>query len=270
MIHDQRVMYNTLDVSAKVNDFRSSAQAMAYTTGSYLYIGAILPFNNLWFEMGVANTNAATVTVEIWYANAWVSAIDVIDQTVGLTATGRLMWNTDRLKGWDIEQSTEDVTGLTSFNIYNRYWVRLSWSANFSGTSSVKYIGQKFSTDDILYSFYPDLNNTTTLTSFESGKTTWDEQHYMAAEHIVRDLKKQNIIKSRGQIMDWSMFEAASCHKIAEIVYTAFGRPYFEQLAEAKKAYKDAMNLQFFDVDLNANGSLDPVERRDSTHFVRR
>lgn len=270
MIQDQRVIYNTLDYSAKVNDFRSTAQAMAYTTGSYLYIGAILPFNNLWFEMGVANTNAATPTLEIWWGNAWNSAVDLVDQTVGLTATGRITWNTDRLKGWDVEQTTEDVTGLTSFRIYHKYWIRLSWSANFSGTTTVKYIGQKFSDDDTLYSFYPDLNNTTTLTAFESGKTSWNEQHYMAAEHIVRDLKKRDVVKSRGQILDWSMFQDAACHKVAEIVYTALGRPYFDQLAEARKAYKECMNHSFFNVDLNANGSLDPAERGISTSFMRR
>lgn len=270
MLQDQRVIHHTTDISVKCNDFRSAAQALAYTSGQYVYIGSILPFNNLYVEMGTANSNAATLTLEIWYGKAWVAAVDVIDGTSGFTTSGRITWATNRLKGWDVEQTTEDVTGLTTFKIYNRYWTRLSWSASFSGSTSVKYIGQKFSTDDVLYSFYPDLQNTGVLTSFEAGKSSWNEQHYMAAEHIVRDLKKRDLIKSRGQLLDWQMFEDAACHRVAEIVYTAFGRPYFDQLKDAKENYKNAMNMKNYGVDLNSNGNLDPVERNETTSFVSR
>lgn len=271
MYQDQRVIYNTIDFSPKVNDFRAGTQNFAYTAGSYLYVGSILPFNNLWFEMGTLNVNATTLTVKIWWGNAWHDAVDVIDETVGLTVNGRIVWNTDRLKGWDIEQTSEDISGgLSSFKIYNHFWVRLDWSADFSGGSTLKYVGQKFATDAKLYSMYPDLNNTQLLTSFAASKTSWDEQHYMAAEQIVRDLKKADIIKSRSQILDYSLFQDAACHKVAEIAYVALGRPYFDQLQEARKQYKEAMNMKFFGVDLNQNGSLDQVERATSTGFMRR
>lgn len=271
MILDQRVISNATDISTLVNDYRIGTAAFVYTLGQYLYVGSILPFNNLWFEMGTANVTAATVAIDIWYSNAWSAAVDILDETSGLTATGRIQWNTNRLKGWDRQLDSSDVTGLPAASrIYDFYWLRLSWSATFSAGSSLKYIGQKFGNDDILYSFYPDLNNTNIRGSFETGKTTWDEQHYMAAEHIVRDLKKSDIIKARAQILDYGLLVDAACHKVAMIVYQAFGEPYADQLKRAGDAYKDALNIKNFNVDKTQDGRLDDIERVISTAYMGR
>lgn len=271
MIQDQRVFNGTTDISVAVNDFRSASAAFAYTTGNYMYIGSILPFNNLWFEMGTVNSNAATASISMWWGNEWVSAVDIIDGTSGLTATGRLQWNTNINKGWDREQYSTDVTGLSSApTVYNFYWLRLSWSANFSAGTTIKYIGQKFSDDTTFYTFYPDLNNTTILTSFDASKTNWNDQHYMAAEHIIRDLRKGGIIKSKGQILDYSLLVDASCHKVAELIYQSFGKPYADQMATARKAYKEACELKFYNVDHDADGRLSEIERGTSTTYTTR
>ncbi len=266
-MQDQRVIYNSIDISPKVNDFRAGTQAFAYLSGGYLYIGSIAPFNNLWFEFGTLNTNAVTPTVQMWSANAWADAVDVIDDTASATQTGRITWATDKSKSWDFEQTTEDVTGLSAMKIYWRYWLRISWSGSFSVGTTLKFIGQKFATDDILYSFYPDLSLSDIKTGFETGKTGWDEQHYMAAEHIIRDLKKRGIIKSKSQIMDWQLLQDAACHKVAEIVYQAFGSPYSGQLTMARAAYNEALDLKYFNTDMNADGRLDPGERQITTTF---
>lgn len=262
MIQDQRVFFQATDISLAVNDFRTTAASFVPTAGQYLYIGSVLPFNNMFFELGTLNANAATVSIDMWWGNAWVPAVDILDETAGLTASGRIQWNTDINKSWDLEQYSKDVTGLPSTsNIYNMYWLRMSWSASFSVGTTLKYVGQKFANDDILYSFYPDMNNSTMKTQVEAGKTTWDEQHYMAAEHIVRDLKKKSIIKARPQILDYHLLQDASCHKVAEIVYQAFGPPYFDLLKMARTAYNEAIDLKYFNTDKNADGRLDPVER---------
>jgi len=271
MIQNQRVIYNGTDISTKVNDYRSTTtQAFAYEVGQYLYIGSVLPMNNIWFHMSTLNTVNATVSVKIWWANAWTDAVDVIDETNGLKASGRIQWSPHRDKGWDWEQDSKDVTGLESFAIYWKYWLRISWSASMSNNTALRYIGQKYSDDSTLYAIYPDLSNTDLLAGFAAGKTTWDDQHYVAAQCIERDLRTRNIIKDRSQILDWSLLQEASCHKVAEIAYRAFGQPYAEQLARASKDYSNALNLSFYNVDQNANGKLDPVERHITTHFAAR
>jgi len=271
VIQNQRVIHSTTDISALVNDFRSGFHLFPYQTGEYLYIGSVLPMNNLWFDMKVPSVvNGAVPTVEIWWANAWHSAVDLIDETDGLKKTGRIQWNTDRFKSWDFEQTSEDVQGVQSFKIYWKYWLRVSWSANLSVTTEIKYVGQRYSSDTVLYSFYPDLRAPALMSAFETGKTNWNEQHYMAAEHIERDLKKRGIIKDRAQIMDWHMLQDASCHKVAEIVYTSFGEPYADQLARARKDYNEAVNLKHYNLDVSGNGSLEPIERKFSTDFMTR
>jgi hypothetical protein len=268
---DQRVIYQTTDISQQVNDFRTLTAPFVYTAGQYLYIGSVLPFNNLWIEMGTANVNASVASVDMWFGHQWVSAVDVIDETTGLTASGRLQWNTDLNKGWDLEQYSASVTGLPALSaVYNMYWLRLSWSVTFSAGTTLAYVGQKFSTDAILYSFYPDLDNSTIRTSFAAGKTTWNEQHFMAAEHIVRDLQKNGIIKSRSQIVDSSKLTDASCHKVAELIYSSLGDAYLEQLKWARQSYKEASQVKFFNVDVNGNGRLDSIERSFSTDFATR
>jgi hypothetical protein len=267
MYQDQRVIYQTTDISKNVNDFRSGTQPFAYNAGEYLYVGSIMPFNNLYFDLATANENAANVSIQMWFGNAWVNAVDVIDETSGLTSSGRISWNTDRLKAWDIEQDSGMVSGITSFEIYNKFWLRLSWSASFSAGTIIKYIGQKFANDDTLYSYYPDFNNLDTKAGFESGKTSWDEQHYMAVEYIVADLKNRGIIKSRSQLMDWSIFKNAACRRVACIIYTAFGAPYIDQLTKAESDYSKAMDINYFMIDTSANGSLDPTEVVTSVRF---
>lgn len=269
-MQDQRVLYNSIDISPKVNDFRAGVQNFAYLSGGYLYIGSVAPFNSLFLEFGTLNTTASTPSIDVWWGNSWASTVDVIDETNSMRATGMITWNTDRLKGWDVEQTSEDVTGISAFKIYWRYWARISWSADFSIGTTMKYIGQKFSSDEILSSFYPDLSLADIKTGFQAGKTTWDEQHFMAAEHIVRDLKKSGIIKSRSQLLDWKLFQDAACHKVAEIVYQAFGQPFADQLVRARGQYLEALNVKNFHTDQNANASLDPVERVLSSVFATR
>lgn len=270
MILDQRVIHQATDISPAVNDYRTGAYTFPYQAGQYLYIGSIYPFNNLWFEMGVLNIVSATVSVEMWFGHKWVAAVDVIDETNGLKQTGRIQWNTDLDEGWDIEQRSSDVTGIETFNIYNMYWLRLSWDATLTSTMTLKYIGQKFSSDSILYSYYPDLQQAALLAAFAAGKATWDEQHYMASERVISDLKRRNIIKSRSELLDYSLFSEASCHKVAEILYKAFGSPYDDQRTVVKKYYDDSLNIKFFNTDQDNNGRLDPIERQYTTSFMTR
>lgn len=270
MSQDIRVIYQAKDITPAVTDYRSGAEAFAYIAGQYLYVGSVMPFNNLWFEPGVFNTNTSLVSVSNWFGNLWYPAVDIRDDSDGMKKAGRISWSTDRLKGWDIEQTSEDVTGLEAFKVYWRYWARLSWSANFSSTTTLKYIGQKFSNDSILATYYPDLLDTEILTGFAAGKTNWDEQHYAASDALISDLRASGIVVSGSQVLDWTIFQVAACHKVAEIVYKAFGQPYFDQLKQAREDYISSKKVTFNSIDRNGNGNLDPVERTISTNFATR
>lgn len=264
----QRVIYETTDISVAVGDYRVGAYALNYAEPNKIYIAANCPFNNLWMELStVATGDAGLPIIEVWFNGSWYDVVDIIDQTEGMTKSGRISWSLHIDGGWNSEQESKTV-GLSSFQIYNRYWLRIGWPSPF--TAGVAYIGQKFSDDTVLSSIYPDLMQPQILSGFKAAKTNWNEQHFMASEAIIKDLRKRNFAVDRGQIMDWSVFEDAACHKVAEIVYQAFGTPYREHVAEAKRRYQEEMASRIYAIDVNQNGHVEVGEITRKSGFMTR
>ena len=276
-IQSQRIFWSdngTLnDLSISLSEWRDSTETISYVAAEdYIYIGTELPFNHKHFEISTANGTTATASVELWDGNAWVAAVDELDLTstsgASMAASGVLQFTPDREESWVQETDSFDVSGLTGTVIYSFYWARLSFSADI--TFALKYIGNKFADDNDLYGYYPDLNNTTLLSNFESGKTTWDDQHFAAADQIVRDLKKKSLIWSPNQLMDHQLFREAAVHKVAEIIYSSLGEAYLDLRNEARRYYQDAIEVKFFNLDQDRNGRLTARERKQRTGFMRR
>lgn len=264
----QRAFFNNTDISVVTSDFRQGVYAMTSTATDHVYLGSSTPLNNLWIEMStVSGVNAGAPTVEVWFGQAWVPVVDLIDQTSGMTASGRLSWSLDLFSGWSCEQLSVSV-GISGSAVYNRYWLRLSWPNAF--TATIAYLGQKFSSDTILQSMYPDLLQPAILAGYKTGKTNWEEQHFMAAEAIVRDLRRRNIIKDKGQILDWTLFEEASAHKVAEIAYRAFGTSYVDHVNMAVKRYEAEMAQKTLVIDENMNGHVESSEVTNTTGWMSR
>lgn len=281
MITNQRILWDDdgteTDLSIALNDFRTGSQVIDFVAADdKLYVASDMPFNHKWIEASVVNDAASVVTVENWFggSDGWVSAVDIIDRTsvggVSLAQSGVIQWKTNREKGWNRELDSEDVTGITVTGLYDMYWLRFGWSADWNALTALSFVGQKFSSDDVLYSRYPDLNNANLKTSYESGKTDWDEQHFMAAEIIIGDLKSRNIIFSASQILDFELFADAASHKVAEIIYKALGRSWEDQRQVARKYYDESMNKNFYNIDHNRNANLDDCERATSTGVLSR
>lgn len=280
MINTQRVIYSNNgvmgDLSLVLNDYRARSVVIEpVATEDYIYIASDLPFNHRYIDVKVPNDVSAVVKVQIWFGGEWVDAVDVIDQTdvsgAPLAQSGIISWKTPRLKGWDRELDSEDVTGVSVVGIYDYYWIRLSWSATLLDETELNYIGHKFSSDDVLASYYPDLMNNSVRGLFDSLATTWDEQHFMAAEAIIRDLKAAGSIKSGSQILDYEMFELAAVHKVAEIVYKGLGKAYDEERKSSRDQYVKAMGNKFMNLDYDADGNLSDVEKStQSVGFMKR
>ena len=279
MMQDQRVIWDddgtNVDISTLVNDYRSGSKTLPLVAvDDYLYIASDLPFNHRYIMVSSANDQASAISAAIWWSNEWVDAVDVIDTTSSggatLAQSGILQWRTNRLKGWDRELDSDDVTGVDNAAIYDMYWLRLTFSGDLNANTAIQYIGHKFSSDTVLTTYYPDLQNASLKTAYLSGKTDWNTQHFMAAECIIRDLKARHIVYSANQILDYGLFEEASCHKVAELIYNGLGRPYIDQKNEAAKYYSKAMQIAFNNIDLNRDGNLSERERRTSLRYMTR
>lgn len=279
MLSNQRIFFNDngteIDYSVALNNFRTTSATINYTLSEdHLYIASDLPFTSRYFFVSTANDVASVIKVEIWWNNEWVEAVDVIDGTAvsgkSFGQSGIVQWKTPLLKGWGMEQDSEDVDGITKVGVYNCYWCRFSWSASLKVTTALKYIGFKFSDDTQLTDYYPDLKNTNLMTAFETGKTNWDEQTFAAGEDIIRRLRSGNIVRSPNQILNYEIFLEPSIHKTASFIYSGIGRAYKEDAEKADKKYIDTMKMNYFDVDLDADGVLSATEKTDSARFFTR
>jgi hypothetical protein len=280
MLVNQRVIWkdNTTlkDMSLELNNLSSGNYTVALNSAQdNIYIGSDLPFNHRHFIVNSANAVSSVVSVEIWDGSAWVDAVDVLDQTsvdgATLAQSGIISWATERTSGWSKEETTEDISDLSTLKIYDMYWVKLTFTASFTSTTSLSYIGHKFATDDDLGIYgYPELNSASMKAAYETGKLTWEEQHVAAAEQVVRYLRKKAVIQSRNQIFDWEQFNEAATHKLAELIYFSFGDDYEERRKAAENKYYAAMNLGIFQVDRNITGRLEPEEKVRNYGLVRR
>lgn len=233
----------------------------------YIYIGNIAPFNHFYLKMATANTENLSIDVQYWSGSQWRSVVEVIDETSGLTESGFITFVPDRDHAWimsDTNGTGQTITGLSNVTIYDKYWIRLVLSANPSVTTSLSWIGQKFSTDEDLGSEYPELLSTNVKTSFEAGKVDWEEQHVRAAEIIVAELIKAKVIFSKNQILERHTFMLPSVSKVAEMAYMNFGDDFSDQAQTARAEFKSRIQKGIYDVDSNSDAELDTFETHSS------
>lgn len=284
MNRKQRIIWDdngTLkDISMPLNDFRGPSNIVLDFVASTdsIYIGTELPFNTRYIKMGTVNDLSSTVSIAVWDGNSWVPTKDVIDQTkvsysatTSLAQSGTISFTLNRDdRTWGIEQDSNRIGDLVGLYIYDLYWSKWNWSANWKSTTSLAYIGSLYSTDNDLATFYPDLMNNDLKDAFETGKTDWIEQSFSAAEAIERELRSKSIIMRREQLFDWSLLLEASVHKTAEIIYGGLGSAYNEAKKLALDSYIKAINLKYFETDLNGDGVNSPTEKRHSQMFFTR
>lgn len=284
MNRKQRVIWDDngilKDISKPLNDFRGAHNVVIdYKSATdSIYIGTELPFNSRYFKVGTTNNLSSNASIAVWDGNSWVPTKDVIDETqeshlhdTSLFKNGSISFVLDRDdRGWGSEQDSNDIPNLAGTFIYDLFWSKWTWSADWKNTTSLSYIGSLYSTDNDLATFYPDLMNIDLMSAFETGKTDWLDQGISAAEAIERELRSKSIIMRREQLFDWSLLIEASIHKTAEIIYGGLGSAYNEAKKLALESYIKAINLKYFETDMNGDGFLSPVEQRHSQTFFTR
>lgn len=278
MLTSQRIIYSnngTLsDMSYDLNDFLSDTQTVAVVAAEdYIYIGSEHPFSHRWFEVSTANDQASVVSVDVWCDSSWNAAVDVQDDTssggVSLARSGIIQWTIDRTKSWAKEYDSNDITGLSGTKIYDMYWVRLSFSADLGVSTALKYIGFKFATDTDIAARYAMLDSTAVKSAFASGKTDWNDQHFLAGQALITHMKRKQLIWSPDQLHEWQLFNEAATHKAAEIIFSNFGDDYEDDRNRARKYFLEAMDFKQYKVDSNQDGVLDEGEQQRTVRLIR-
>lgn len=278
MLHSSKVVWKDnaalVDLSLRLSDIHSDAVPFAFVAAQdKLYLGSDFAFNHRFIDVKRANTAAAVISqIETWSGNSWDAVAQIFDDTQAggksFGKSGVVGWVPERHASWAREGSTEDIPELSTLKIYDKKWVRITFSADLADCE-LNYVGHRFSSDADLRARYPDLMNPESLDAFEQGKTGWNVQHVLAAEELIRDMKRDLDIWSENQILDWQLFQDAACHKVATYAFTAFGRDYVDNLDTAEAAYAKARNKKIFNIDKNANAILRPAEKIASVGFRR-
>ena len=264
------------DISRNVNDVFSTATVLPLVAAEdYLYIGSEMPFNHRYFQVQSANDQVSSVSVSLWTGSSWVAALDVIDDTASATGAtlsraGIIQWTKNKNTSWTRESESANVTGLSGTNVYDMFWARLTFSGDLKATTSLRYVGHRFANDSQLGGLYPDLVRTSVITAFQTGKTNWNEQHVLAAEEIIADLRSKQQIWSGSQVFDWQKLTTAAIHKVAEVIMRSFGDDFVQRRVEARTDYDDALNKSLVGFDRNGDGNLDRSEQMISVGLVRR
>jgi hypothetical protein len=256
------------DYSKEMNDYFSSTVSMDIDhTNDYLYIGSHYPFASIYFKVGTPSSLGINPSISYWNGSSWVGAVEVIDETEGFSKSGYISFQIDRFKSsWTRDDTrmggttTERIAGLGDLNIYDLYWLRIS----FDGSDEVglSWVGHNFITDNDLKVEYPAFNNSTLIAAVESGKTNWESQIVRASRLVVEDLVQKRIIKSQNQIIDRRKLMSMTVAKTAEIIYTILGDDYLDQRREAAAEYSRRSKVSMLNIDENMDGDLDLAERK--------
>lgn len=255
------------DLSLALSERASSAAIPIVAAEDKLYVAQQMPFNNLFFQLGVANATASNVTVEYWDGELWASAVDIIDATASggasLGRDGVLQYSPDRDEDkWQVvEDPREEPAAFgipASIVINDQYWMRLSFSADLDVGTTLTRVGYKFCTDEQLQAIDPEID--LYLTSWEAGKTNWNEQVLLGSQFVISDMKQRGLIDHPGNLLRLDEISMAAAYRTLMTIYAKLGEGFDPVRDKAKENYNLIMNSKFFTLDRFKDGEVTPGE----------
>lgn len=252
-----RVLQNATEITGFLTQPNSANKVVALTTSDFLYLGFHGRFASRYFQVGVANAVVSALTVEQWNGTAWVAVDDLVDQTsVGgatLAQSGFISWVNNET--W-VESTQTGVDADVSL-----FWVRISVSANLTGTTALKSILNVYSDDTLLAAYFPELVSDTNY--LPSGKVNFLDQHVAAKDLVVLRLKQRKMIADESQIIDANDVAIAAVYAAAKLILQPIAT------SESSKALLDMAAAGFdseiskvsFEVDQDADGVVSDAER---------
>lgn len=255
-----RVLQGSTEITGFLTRPNSANKVVALTTSDFLYLGFHGQFSSRYFQVGVANAVVSTLSVQYWNGSAWNAVDDLVDQTsVGGAAfaqSGFISWENKS----DWVKSTQ--TGLDAD--VSLYWVRLSVSANLTGTTALKSILSIYSDDTLLAAYFPELVSDTNY--LPSGKVNFLDQHVAAKDMVVLRLKQRKLIDDEAQVIDANDVAIAATYACAKLILQPIATSEASQalLAMSAAGFDAEISKVTFEVDQDADGIVSDAERTQS------
>jgi hypothetical protein len=264
------------DASLVLNNFYSGTKAFDYIAGQdYIYIGARMPFNHIYIKMGAVVNAVISCAIRVEYFDGvlWRDVVEVIDDTNQLTKSGVIQFTPNKRYSWT-RRSTKDegevVAGLDTITIYDRYWLRISFTQDLTPAVEIDWVGNIFAEDMDLYGEFPEFAKAAFKAGFKLGKLDWFEQHAIAGKLVVDELSNLGVIQDKGQILDWRNFTLAAVSKCAEVIYNSMGDDYLDQRNSAREEFKARVSKRNALTDQNNDAIEQPDEVVNTTGWLSR
>lgn len=150
-----------------------------------LYFGLYKPFRLMYVEMSTANTNSAAMTVEYYDSDAaaFTAVSGLVDETKGFTRSGFI--NFDNPNGLDSKPWT-----YNEVNSVEKFWIKISFDADFSANTAIKGWNIVFSDDNDLERVYPGISN-----YLRSGQSSFILAHEQARIDMINELRRDGKYK---------------------------------------------------------------------------
>jgi hypothetical protein len=251
------------------------SETLELNANDYIYLATEAPFNARYFQFSTANDVAVDFDIEIYNGTNWFNAVDIIDQTKGLTQSGLIRFGVNihgDSNSWGLSDSKDVSDVPADVHVFQNYWMRLKVLSTLNLSTALGFIGLKFTTDSDLFSTYPELRNTRLMDAWQTGKSKWTEEHFTAADHIIMKLRAMDVIGTRSgfSIIDTEYLRLPSIYKTAQIIFSGLGPAFEDRAKDAGAKFDQAMGMKYFNVDLNGDGQLSKYERKTKTGWFTR
>ena len=195
-----KVLYEATDISFKVLSFARDTASTPVTTAQFIYFGLYKPFNHIYLEVGTANSNASTMTIQYYNGSSYTSISRMLDDTQGLTRSGYISF--DRPTDWAL--STEGGE--------SKYFIKISFSANLSAGTTIQGMNLVFSDDQDLKGVYPHVINYLT-----ANETTFILRHENSRDLIIQELRNRGFQKKGANNSFYENLDAWDLLEINEV-----------------------------------------------------
>jgi len=253
-----------LDLSQELETAFDSLTPIELGPSKYLYLGSKLPLSNLYFELASSPTGA-NVSLEYYTNSGWQPVRYLRDSTDDLSESGHIQFSSFRDKHWYKVSNTNELPELSSYEIYDRYWLRISLDTD--ATLTAEWLGEKYCTSLDVVREYPGLDRPQVYALFSDTKTTWDNQILIASEILSKDIVYRYSLVSSDQITDPDAFRSACVSRVAALIFKAFGDSGVDDAARALDEYDSRMRAAQPSIDANGDGLPDDSARPTNISF---
>lgn len=251
-----------VEVSQKTNSLADDPVLLPLLTTSSFYLGFKKRFTTRHFDFLVPNTTPTSISVEFWDGLAWVTVLDVIDQTNGFTQSGFLSWINDA--GWKKQT-------IAPIDDRELYYVRLKVSVDIDAGTSLQSVLNLFCDEDLLRDHYPELVSDSRY--LPPGRTSLVGQLKAGKDKVVTRLLQDHIITDESQIIDINPMALAAVHATAEVILTPIARDSegdLQIMVNARDAKNDELNRIKFPFDVDDSGVIEKDEELIGNVFIAR